>query len=169
MLSGCFIHNSDDDGAWSHGGNAAHGLTLTDNCIIDSNLASINFRWTLATDVSGNICEQAPNDRGNNAGAANVDYNLWLAGGTPAYFQGANDYADHTLEIQEIDCLDGKVSITNDINEIYLAAVALALHPTIATLNTDLNVAVRGWTPTITEQSAPDANLQNGRFSLELT
>jgi len=168
-LDGCFIHYSHDDGVWSHGGNALHGLTVTDNTIIDSALASMNFRWTLATDVSGNICQQAPNDRGNNAGAANVDYNLWLAGGTPVYFQGPNDYADHTLEIREVDCLDGKVSITNDINEIYIAAAALALHPSLATLNADLSTAVRGWAATIAEQSTPDVNMQNGRFSLELT
>lgn len=169
-LDGCFIHNSDDDGLWSHGGNAAHDLTVTDNCIVDSVLSPMNFRYTKVADCSGNICGGDPNDRGGNTGSANVDYNLWISG-TPsdAFFQGGNDYSDHTLNISDLDGTSGKLVIVNDINTITLPPVALWLHPSLSALEDDLDTVLRGWTPTLAEQAAPDGNGAGGRYSLALT
>jgi len=170
LLDGAFIHNSDDDGIWASCGNALHNLTITDNCIIDSVLAPMNVRNSLIADCSGNICTGDPNDRGGNSGAANVDYNLWIDG-TPSdsFFQGANDYSDHTLEISDLDGRNGGLVIVNDVNTVTLCPVGLWLHPSLSTLQTDLNTALRGWTPTLTEQNAPDDDGAGGRYSLALT
>jgi hypothetical protein len=92
-----------------------------------------------------------------------------LAGVPPELFQGPNDYADATLEIVKIDGLDGKLEIANNINTMYLPAVALWLHPSLTTLETDLGTAVRGWSVALAEENAPDSDGQGGRYSLELS
>lgn len=170
LIDGAFIHRSQDEGVWSHGGNALHNLTVTNNCIIDNAIAPMNFRNTLVADCSGNICTEDPDDRTGNSGAANVDYNLWIDG-TPsdAFFQGANDYSDHTLEITEVDGLGGQLTIVNDINTITLCRWGLKCHPNLSHLETDLGIAIRGWSVALDEYLAPDEDGQGGVYSLELS
>jgi hypothetical protein len=71
----CFIHNSDDDGVWTGGGDASLDVTITDCTIIDSVDDSIDLSWSRVADISGNICEEAPEDGGNNTDEDNINYN----------------------------------------------------------------------------------------------